>query len=429
MKYDPIPADLFIGNRARLAALLPVGALAIVNAADIQPAGADAGFPFRQNSDLFYLTGTDQEETILLLFPGAKDEKRREILFVRESSEHVAIWEGHKYSKKEATAVSGIKTVLWLSEFKQVMRDLAMEASTLFLNANEHLRADVTVETRDDRFIARCRRDFPLHQFARLAPLLHALRVVKSQPEIDLLQRACDITEAGFRRVCGFVKPGVNEYQIEAEFAHEFLMAGSRGFAYPPIIASGAGSCCLHYVANDRVVEKGDILLLDVAAEYANYNADMTRTIPVDGRFTKRQRAVYDAVLRVMRGASDMLRPGTVIKEYQKEVGLMIQGELIDLGLLTRKDVAAEDEDSPAYRKYFMHGTSHHLGLDVHDVALPHAVVEGGHVYTVEPGIYVPDENLGIRLENDILVGEDSNLDLMAGIPIEAEEVEDLMNL
>jgi len=428
MKYERIDKRLFIENRRRLAERLLPNSIAVFNSNDIMPTSADGTMPFKQNADLFYLTGVDQEETILLLYPDAKEVKYREILFVRETNEHIAIWEGHKLTKEEATEVSGIRTVLWTSEFEKVFNTLMGDAEHLYLNTNEHPRAEVVVETRDARFIKWCQERYPLHSYRRLAPIMRDLRAVKSDIEIALMQKACKITEAGFRRVLRFVKPGVKEYEIEAEYAHEFLRHGSRGFAYTPIIASGANACVLHYIANDQVCQDGDLLLMDVGAEYANYASDMTRTIPVNGRFTPRQRQVYDAVLRVMRGAMDMLRPGNTLDEYHAAVGELMTKELVDLGLLTMDEVKNQNPEWPAYKKYFMHGTSHHLGLDVHDVGDKYRKFEPGMVFTCEPGIYIREEGLGIRLENDVVITENGLLDLMADIPLEAEEIEEIMN-
>jgi Xaa-Pro aminopeptidase len=428
MKYERIDKRLFIENRRRLAERLLPNSIAVFNSNDIMPTSADGTMPFKQNADLFYLTGVDQEETILLLYPDAKEAKYREILFVRETNEHIAIWEGHKLTKEEATEVSGIRTVLWTSEFEKVFNTLMGDAEHLYLNTNEHPRAEVVVETRDARFIKWCQERYPLHSYRRLAPIMRDLRAVKSDIEIALIQKACKITEAGFRRVLRFVKPGVKEYEIEAEYAHEFLRHGSRGFAYTPIIASGANACVLHYIANDQVCQDGDLLLMDVGAEYANYASDMTRTIPVNGRFTPRQRQVYDAVLRVMRGAMDMLRPGNTLDEYHAAVGELMTKELVDLGLLTMDEVKNQNPEFPAYKKYFMHGTSHHLGLDVHDVGDKYRKFEPGMVFTCEPGIYIREEGLGIRLENDVVITENGLLDLMADIPLEAEEIEEIMN-
>jgi Xaa-Pro aminopeptidase len=394
------------------------------------PTNADGTLAFRQNNDLFYLTGIDQEESILILCPNFPDEKWREILFLKETSEHIAIWEGHKLTKEEAKHRTGIETILWLSEFPRVFRHLMTmgNVENVYLNTNEHYRAEITVQTRDARFIEWCKASYPLHNYQRIAPIISKLRSVKSQEEIALMQEACNITETAFRRVLKFVKPGVKEYEIEAEFIHEFTRKGSTGFAYTPIIAAGSNSCVLHYIENDQVCKEGDVLLLDVGAAYANYNADMTRTIPVNGKFTQRQKEVYNAVLRVKRAAMNILRPGVVYFDYHKEVRKLIESELIGLKLLKKEEVEKQDPDKPLLLKYFMHGTSHMLGLDVHDVGNMHAKVEVGQVWTIEPGIYIREENLGIRLENNVVIGEKENFDLMKNIPIEAEEIEELMN-
>jgi Xaa-Pro aminopeptidase len=350
------------------------------------------------------------------------------VLFLRETNDHIAVWEGHKYTKEEAFAASGIENIQWLPSFDLIFSSVVNLSERIYLNTNEHLRAGVVVETRDARFIKTCKEKYPLHIVERAAPLMHELRGVKEPEEIQQLQVACDITEKGFRRVLGMVKPGVTEYEVEAEFIHEFVRNRSKGFAYEPIIASGPSACVLHYIENNKACLDGELLLLDVAAEYGNYNADMTRTIPVNGRYTKRQRQVYDAVLRVEREAASMLRPGVTIQAYHREVGLVMQGELLGLGLLDQTDIKNQDPKWPAYKKYFMHGTSHHLGLDVHDVGTMHYPISAGMVFTVEPGIYIPEEGFAVRIENDIVVQENGYLDLMRNIPIEAEEIESLMN-
>ncbi|MGB3848660.1 MAG: aminopeptidase P family protein [Tunicatimonas sp.] len=428
MRHEPIPASLFISNRQRLVSLLKSQSLAVLNSNDIPSTNADGTLRLVQNSDLFYLTGIDQEESTLLLAPNFPDEVYREVLFVKETSELIAIWEGHKYTKEEATAASGIANVFWLSEFDRVFNTLMAEAQHVYLNSNEHLRASVRVETRDARFIEYCQERYPLHRYERLAPLMHQLRAIKSEAEIARQQQACDITEQGFRRVLRMLKPGVKEYEIEAEYLHEFVRSGSRGFAYEPIVASGANACVLHYLDNHATCQAGEVLLMDVGAEYSRYYADMSRSIPVSGRFTERQRAVYDAVLRVQREAMTLLRPGNTIKQYHKEVGKIMERELIGLGLLDAHEVKQQDEKKPLYKKYFMHGTSHHLGLDVHDVGNVYRPFEVGMVFTVEPGIYIREENLGIRLENNVVITDDGVHDLMRNIPIEADEIETLMN-
>ncbi|MCE2959024.1 MAG: aminopeptidase P family protein, partial [Flammeovirgaceae bacterium] len=409
---------------------LKPNSLALFNANDTMPTNADGTMVFRQNNDLFYLTGVDQEESILVLCPNFPDEKWREVLFLKETSEMIAIWEGHKLTKEEARKQTGIETVLWLSEFPRVFRHMMTMGGVenVYLNTNEHYRADITVQTRDARFIDWCKSVYPLHQYQRIAPIVSALRSIKSSEEIALMQKACDITDKAFRRVLKFVKPGVKEYEIEAEFIHEFIKSGSAGFAYTPIIASGGNSCVLHYIENDQTCNSGDILLLDVGASYANYNADMTRVIPVNGKFTPRQKEVYNSVLRVKNAATKMLRPGVIYFEYHKEIQKIIESELIGLNLLKKEEVEKQNPDKPLFQKYFMHGTSHMLGLDVHDVGNMHAKVSVGQVWTIEPGIYIREEKLGIRLENNVLIGEKENVDLMKNIPIEAEEIEELMN-
>lgn len=428
MKYKPLSQNFYIKNRQKLKSKLLPNSIAVFHSNDIMPTNADGTMRFRQNNDIFYLTGIDQEESILIVCPDFPDPDLKEVLFVRETDEHIAIWEGHKYTQEEAIAASGIQNVQWLENFDAVFNKLMALSENVYLNTNEHLRAAIIVETRDARFIKTCKERYPLHHYHRVAPIMHGLRAVKEQEEINQMQIACDITEKGFRRILSFVKPGVTEYEIEAEFVHEFIRNRSKGFAYEPIIASGANACVLHYIENKEVCKDGDLVLFDVGSEYGNYNADMSRTIPVNGRFTKRQKDVYDAVLRVQRGAMDMLRPGTNIQDYHKEVGLMMQSELLGLGLIDQTDIKNQDPKWPAYKKFFMHGTSHHLGLDVHDVGTMYEPITPGMVFTVEPGIYIQKEGLGIRLENNIVILEEGYYDLMANIPIESEEIEELMN-
>lgn len=403
--------------------------IAVFNSNDIYPISADSTMPFEQARDIFYLSGADQEETILVLFPDSLDKKHREILFVRETNEHIAVWEGAKLTKEQATAVSGIETVYWLTDFDKVFFDLMTEADTIYFNTNEHYRQSVETQTREDRFIQKCKQDFPAHQWAKSNPILQKIRGVKEPEEIALMQTACDITEKGFRRILGFVKPGVWEYEMEAEFLHEFVRNRSKGFAYTPIIASGANANVLHYVENNQQVKDGDMILMDLAAEYANYSSDLTRTIPANGRFTDRQKAVYSAVLRVKDQATKMLVPGTLWAEYHKEVGKIMTSELLGLGLLDKADVQNEDSQWPAYKKYFMHGTSHHIGLDTHDYGALKTPMKANMVFTVEPGIYIPKEGMGIRLEDDVVIQEKGEpFNLMRNIPIEIEEIEELMN-
>lgn len=428
MKYESIDNQLFIANRKRLAELLKPKSLVVLNANDVLPTNADGTMPFKQNTDLFYLSGVDQEETVLVLFPEHPDPKFREVLFVRETNDHIAVWEGAKLTKEQAQAVSGIERIYWTHQFESIFRLMIFEAEHVYLNQNEHTRNDSSTQTRDARYVAQFKERYPLHRLERLAPLMHQLRAIKQPQEITLLNRAMDITKDGFERILKFVKPGVWEYEIEAEFIHEFIRQRSKGFAYTPIIASGKNACVLHYIENNQQCKDGEVILLDVAAEYANYNADLTRSIPVNGRYTKRQREVYDAVLRVFKASRDMLKTGNLWDEYHKEVGTIMEAELLGLGLITKDDIAKQDPEWPAYKKYFMHGNSHFLGLDVHDVGNKYRKMAPGMVFTCEPGIYIPEEGLGIRLENNILITEDGNIDLMAHIPIEAEEIEEIMN-
>ncbi len=403
--------------------------VAVFNSNDIFPIGADSTMPFQQARDIFYLTGADQEETMLVLFPDAPNKDHREMLFVRETNDHIAVWEGEKLTKEKATEISGIRSIYWLKEFDKIFFEVMTQAERVYFNTNEHYRQSVETETREDRFIQKTKEKFPAHSWERSNPILQRLRSVKDKIEIDLMQQACNITEKGFRRLLNFVKPGVWEYEIEAELMHEFLRNRSRGFAYTPIIASGNSANVLHYIENNQQCKKGDLLLLDVGAEYANYSSDMTRTIPVSGKFSKRQREVYDAVKKVKDDATKMLVPGNYWKEYHEEVGKLMTKALLDLKLLDKADVKNEDPNWPAYKKYFMHGTSHHIGLDTHDYGILWEKMTENMVFTVEPGIYIPEEGFGVRLEDDVVIqkkGEPFNL--MRNIPIEAEEIEEIMN-
>ena len=425
-RYGSIPKTLFIENRARLKQLLLPNSLAAVNANDVLPTNADGSLRLIPNSDLFYLTGIEQEQTILLLYPDAHAEKQRELLFIRDVQPELETWEGHKLTKEEAREISGIERVHFLSEFPRLFHRLMCECEHVYLNSNEHKRAVIEVETRESRFVAETIRKYPLHDYRRLARLMHQVRVLKSPEEINLIRKACELTGRGFRRLLRFVKPGVNEMEIEAELAHEFIRGGG-GFAYTPIIASGKNACALHYIANCAECRKGDLLLLDVAANYANYNSDLTRTIPVSGKFTPRQKAVYNAVLRVFRQACEGLKPGKLWKDWQTETEQLIEKELVDLKLLTTGEVRKQNPDNPALKKYFMHGAGHPIGLDVHDVGFTTEPMQAGWVMTVEPAIYIPEEHFAVRIENTIVVGENGNTDLMANIPIEAGEIEAAM--
>jgi Xaa-Pro aminopeptidase len=415
-------------NRQRFIEQLKPNSIAIFNSNDIMPTSADGVQPFVQQTDLFYLSGIDQEESTLIICPDAKEDKHKEILFLRETSEQIAIWEGQKYTKEAATDVSGVKSIHWNTEFDTIIKPLIYQCDNVYLNTNEHLRANVIVETRDGRFLKWCRSSFPLHNYERLAPIMHQLRAIKSETEMELVKQACQITEKTFQRLLGFIKPGVWEFEIEAEIFHEFLRNRSRGPAFASIVASGIDSCTLHYVKNDKQCRDGDLVLIDFGAEYANYASDLTRTLPVNGKFTERQKDVYNAVLTIQKAAIQMMRPGNNLDDYHKEVGRVVEGELIRLGLLDAVEVKNQSEDSPLYKKYFPHGASHHLGLDVHDYGDKYRKFVPGMALTCEPGIYIRDEGIGIRIENDILLTDNDPIDLTESIPREAEEIEKLMN-
>ena len=428
MKYHKIERELFIKNRANFTSQMKSNSLAVFNSNDIYPISADSTMPFEQHRDIFYLSGVDQEESVLVLFPDCPNESLREVLFVRETNAHIAVWEGEKLTKEAALETSGIKNVHWLQDLDKVLFEMSTYCHTFYINTNEHYRANVETETREDRFIKKLLAKYPAHSVAKSNPILQRLRSVKDPIELKLMQNACDITEKGFRRILGFTKPGVWEYEIEAELIHEFMKNRSKGFAYTPIIASGNNANVLHYTENNQQCKSGDLILLDTAAEYANYASDLTRTIPVSGTFSDRQRAVYNAVNHVKKEATNMLVPGNFWKEYHEEVGKLMTSELLKLGLLDKADVQNEDKNWPAYKKYFMHGTSHHIGLDTHDYGLLYEKMEANNVFTVEPGIYLPKEGFGIRLEDDVVIQEHGTpFNLMGNIPIEAEEIEDLM--
>ena len=429
MKYHPIDRNLFIKNRRNFMEKMESKSLAVFNSNDIYPIGADSTMPFQQSRDIFYLSGVDQDKSILVLFPDAPLEKHREMLFLTETNDHIAVWEGEKLTKEKAFETSGIKNVFWLKDFEKVFFEVMTQCDTVYFNTNEHYRANVETETREDRFIKWCKEKFPAHRVAKSNPILQRLRSVKDPIELDLMQTACDITEKAFRRVLKFIKPGVWEYEIEAEYWHEMIRNRSKGFAYTPIIASGKNANVLHYIENNQQCKEGELILLDTGAEYANYSSDLSRTVPVSGRFTKRQKEVYNAVNRVKNDATKMLIPGADWAEYHKEVGKLMTSELLGLGLLDKADVQNEDPEWPAYKKYFMHGTSHNIGLDTHDYGLLYEPMKANMVFTVEPGIYLPAEGFGIRLEDDVVIREKGEpFNLMGNIPIEAEEIEEIMN-
>lgn len=428
MKYNPIDAGLFIKNRKDFSSRLKTNSIALFNSNDEYLRSGDQTFPFKQNADFFYLTGIDQEKSILLLFPDCPNLLYKEVLFLRQTNDHIAVWEGHKYTKDQAVATSGIKNIYWLEDFQNILQAVIHYAENIYLNTNENDRSSSEVSSRDLRMVEELKLKYPLHNYNRSATILRDLRSRKSEVEIDLTKTACRITGDAFRRVLKFVKPGVKEYEIEAEIIHEFIRQGATGHAYSPIIASGSNANILHYNDNNQTCKDGEVILFDFAAEYANYNADLSRSIPVNGRFTKRQKDVYNAVLHVFKEAKKILRPGVVWNEYHDEVGLIMTDQLINLGLITKSDVERQNPAMPLYKKYFMHGTSHHLGLDVHDFASRYKPFEAGNILTCEPGIYIREEGLGIRLENDILITDEGNIDLMADIPLEVEEIENIMN-
>lgn len=428
MKYHSIPSGLFERNRQKYQQLLKPRSISFFHSNDEMPRNGDGTFRFRQNSDLFWLTGIDQEQTILVLFPDSPLPQYREILFLRQTNEKIAIWEGHKYTVEEARKQSGIKTILWLDEFNSVAPMLMNHAQHVYFNLNENDRCAWYVPYKDLRFANEWKQKYPSHHFERSGPLMAQLRAIKSDEEIKLMQTAIDITNKAFQRVLRFVKPGVMEYEVEAEIIHEFIRNRATDHAYNPIIASGYNACVLHYNDNNQPCKEGDVLLLDFGAEYANYAADLTRSVPVNGKFTARQRDVYNAVLRVMKAATKMLVPGNTIEKYHRDVGALMEEELLRLKLISREDIQKQNPDWPAYKKYFMHGTSHFLGLDVHDIGNKYEPMKAGMVFTCEPGIYIPEENLGIRLENDILLTDNGPVDLMASIPLEADEIEEIMS-
>lgn len=429
MKYHRINKDLYIHQRSEFTKQMKSNSIAIFNSNDIYTTSADSTVPFVQHRDILALSGVDQEESILVLFPDCKTGKHKEILFLKETSETIKIWEGEKLTKETAFETSGIKTVYWLPQFKSILKTLMSEAENVYINKNMHTRANTEMETREDRFVTWVMTEYPAFTYLQSAPIMHSVRSVKHQIEIDLMQEACNITEKGFRRILPFIKPGVMEYNIEAELMHEFLNNRSKGFAYTPIIGSGYNACVLHYIENNVDCKDGEVILMDFGAEYANYASDMTRCVPVNGKFTERQKAVYNSVLHVKKECEKLLSPGVMLAEYHTEVGKLMEEQLVKLKLIDQTDIKNQNPDWPAYKKYFMHGTSHFIGLDTHDVGLWHEPIQAGNAFTIEPGIYIPEEKLGIRLEDDYIIQKTGNpLNLMKNIPLEAEEIEDLMN-
>lgn len=428
MKYHRLNKQLFIDNRERFKSMMEPNSLAIFHSNDIYPTSADGIMPFKQATDIFWLSGVDQEDSVLVIFPDAKRNEDKELLFLTETNDLIAVWEGEKLTKSEAFEVSGIKTVYWLSEFDTIMKSLMSQTENVYLLTQEHLRRNTPVQTREMRLNAELRIIYPNHNYKRSAPFLNKLRSVKTALEIEVMKIAAEITAAGFNRVLKFLKPDCWEHEIEAEFIHEFVKRRSRGFAYSPIIGSGSNACVLHYLENNKQCISGDLVLIDVGAEYANYACDVTRCFPVNGKFTDRQREVYESVLRVEKASIELLKPGAVLSEYHKRVGDLMTKELINLNLLTQEEVDNQNPSWPAYKKYFMHGTSHYLGLDVHDYGLwDGSPMEAGMVFTCEPGIYIPEEGIGIRIEDDILITSNGYINLTKEIPKEVSEIEAAM--
>ncbi|HHP7242140.1 MAG TPA: aminopeptidase P N-terminal domain-containing protein [Cyclobacteriaceae bacterium] len=428
MRYQQSSSQQFIENRNKLKEQLLPNSVAIFNSNDILPTNADGVMPFKQNANVFYLSNIDQEETILLIAPDFPEEEYREVLFIRETNDEIKTWEGKKVTKEEAKKASGIENVQWVAEFEKIFYKVLSETENIYLDKNEHLRNANQVKTRNDRFIKWCMENYPLYNYHRVNPIVSALRMVKSEEEVKTIRKACDITKTGYLEVLKTMQPGDYEFEIEARYAYQFLKNRSRGFAYQPIVAGGKNACILHYIQNECKISDGDLVLMDVGAEYGNYHADMTRTIPANGRFTDRQRKIYASVLKVKDFAMNILKPGSSIKEYHKAVGEAMEKELVDLGLLNMNEIKNQDKDKPAYKKYFMHGTSHHLGLDVHDVGSIYESFKPGMVLTVEPGIYVRDEGIGIRLEDDVVITADGLINLLAEAPINPDEIEEIMN-
>ena len=429
MRYKPLNSSIYNRNRLNFMNQMKEDSMAIFNSNDIYPVSADSELPFEQHRDIFHLTGIDQEETILILYPSSKDSKTRENLFIRKSDEHTKIWEGEKLTKQLASELSGIESVYFVEDFKNILHSISSKIDTFYINKNEHYRANSPVETREDRFISWLLKKYPAHKVEKSNPILQRLRSIKHLDEINQIKKACQITKKGFDRVLKFIKPGVWEYQIEAEFIHEFINNSSKGFAYSPIIASGLDNNVLHYVKNNKQCKDGELILMDVGAEYGNYSSDMTRTIPVSGRFSKRQREVYNSVLNVKNEATKLLKVGNNWKTFHEQVGEIMTKELLNIRLIDKVDIKNETKKNPAYKKYFMHGTSHHLGLDTHDYGLLEDPFQENMVFTVEPGIYLPREGFGVRLEDDVVIkSKGEPINLMVDIPIEAEEIEDIMN-
>ena len=428
MRYESIPNSLFIKNRRNFIAKMKPNTIAILTSNDVKHNNADDVMGFVQNNDLFYLSGVDQEETILVVYPDAQKEENREIIFIRETNAHIKIWDGEKLTKEQATVVSGIERVEWAQDFEMILQYMAFEADGFYLGHNEHVkRVTKDQETQQDRMIKWCKEKYPLHEYYRAAKITRDLRPIKSKEEIKLLQKAVDISVNSFISVLKACKPGKKEYELEAELTYNLIKSGASHHAFQPIVASGKNACALHYNTNDAICNDGEMILLDFGVCYANYNSDTTRCFPVNGQFSRRQKEVYSAVLRCLKEGGSFLKPGVLPLDYEAKMASLVEKELVQLGLLTADEVENQDPKKPLYKKYFMHGTAHYIGLDVHDVGVYSRTIEAGMVFTCEPGIYIPEEGIGCRLENDYLITEEGNINLTAAMPIEIEEIETLM--
>ncbi|GGG55281.1 aminopeptidase P family protein [Bizionia arctica] len=428
MRYNQISNKLFIKNRIHFSKKMSFNSLAILTSNDVKHNNADDVMGFTQNNDLFYLCGIDQEETILVMYPNAYKRENREILFIKETNEQVKIWDGDKLSKEQAADISGISRVEWVHDFEKVLQLMAFDADGIYLGHNEHIkRVTFNQQTQQDRMIIWCKEKYPLHDYYRVAKITRDLRLIKSDEEIAMMQKAADISVESFKRVLKACKPDMKEFELEAELSYNLIKSGATRHAFKPIIASGKNACALHYNTNDDVCENGEMILLDFGVCYANYNSDTTRCFPVNGTFSKRQKEVYSSVLYCLKEGSKLLKPGILPSDYEAQMAKLVEAELIKLGLLDAIDVANQNSEKPLYKKYFMHGTAHHIGLDIHDVGLYSKPLEAGMVLTCEPGIYIPEEGIGCRLENDYLITKDGNFNLTEAMPIEIEEIEALM--
>lgn len=427
MRHSPIDSKLFIKNRHKLKRELKPNSLVIVHSNDEMPRNGDQYFPFRQNSDLLYLSGIPQEKTILAICPDHPITAYREILFIIKSNEQLELWNGHKLTFEEARNISGIETIVWLDDFDEIYTELKVKSEYVYLNLNEETKAHWEFPYRDLRFAEQVKSRFPIHKYERLGPIISRLRTVKEPEEIEYIRKACNITEKAFIEAIKKVKPNCHEYEIEAAIIAEFIRNGASGHSFSPIVASGKNACTLHYNENHSGCNNEELLLLDFGAEYGYYAGDCSRTVPVNGKFSTRQKELYNSVLHVMRQAKQFMVPGTTINSLNTRVGELMRQEHIKLGLYTNADVKNEDAEKPLWKKYYPHGTSHFIGLDVHDVGSKDLPFEPGMVLSCEPGIYISEEKIGIRLETVVLIGEQSPIDLMENVPIEIDDIEKLM--